>query len=143
MTQETYTSRADVRPWTVGIAMVAATIMIMIGIFHAIAGFAAILDDEFYVVGPEYAYRVDVTAWGWIHLILGIVVFIAGFAVMSGRIWARVVGITLAVLSAVANFLFLPYQPVWSLLIIALDVFVIWALCGFGRREAREIGMAP
>jgi hypothetical protein len=143
MTQETYTSRADVRPWTVGIAMVAATIMIMIGIFHAIAGFAAILDDEFYVVGPEYAYRVDVTAWGWIHLILGIVVFIAGFAVMSGRIWARVVGITLAVLSAVANFLFLPYQPVWSLLIIALDVFVIWALCGYGRREAREIGMVP
>jgi len=113
----------------------------MIGIFQAIAGFAAILENDFYVVGRNYAFEIDVTAWGWIHLVLGIVVFIAGWGVLVGRTWARVVGITLAVLCAIANFLFIPYYPVWSLLIIALSVFVIYALAVYGTREAEQIGL--
>ena len=71
------------------------------------------------------------TGWGWIHLILGIVVALAGFYVLSGRLWARIIGITMALFSAIANFFFIPYYPVWSVLIIALDVFVIWALATY------------
>ena len=75
-------------------------------------------------------------AWGWIHLIVGVVVIAAGYGVFSGAAWARVVGITLASLSAIANFFFIPYQPVWAILIIALDVLVIAALAAYGPEEA-------
>jgi hypothetical protein len=77
------------------------------------------------------------SAMGWIHLILGIVVALAGVGLLAGRTWARVVGITLAVLSAIANFMFVPHYPFWALLVIALDVFVIWALAAHGR-ELRD-----
>jgi hypothetical protein len=73
-------------------------------------------------------FQFDVTTWGWIHLLVGLLVLFAGIAVMSGQTWARAIGIILAGLSALANFVFIPYYPFWSLLIIALDVFVIWAL---------------
>jgi hypothetical protein len=106
----------------------AGVIMILIGVFHAIAGLVALLDDEFYVVGANYTFELDVTGWGWIHLLAGIGVALAGFYVFSGATWARIVGITLAMLSAVANFFFIPYYPFWSILMIALAVWVIWAL---------------
>ena len=121
-----------------GLALFAGVIMIMVGIFQALAGLAAIINDKFYVITPNYAYELDVTGWGWIHLILGIVVTLAGFYVMSGRLWARIVGITIAVFSAIANFFFIPYYPFWALLIIALDVFIIWALATYrGDRATR------
>jgi hypothetical protein len=135
MAQKAYTDE-KVSGWAVGFVLFAGIMLITIGIFQAIVGFAAIIENEFYVVARNYAFEVDVTAWGWIHLILGIVVGIAGWGVMMGALWARIVGITVAVLSAIANFFFIPYYPFWSLLIIALDVFVIWALCVYGRKEA-------
>jgi hypothetical protein len=131
-----YGAREEVSGWAVGFVIFAATMMMLIGSFQAIAGLAAIFEDEFFVVGPNYVYDVDVTAWGWIHLILGIVVFAAGAGALSGATWARVVGITLALLSAVANFFFIPYYPIWSIVIIALDVLVIWALSVYGRAAA-------
>jgi hypothetical protein len=115
----------------------AAVVMIVAGIFEALQGLAALFRNEVYAAGPRYIYSFDLTTWGWIHLLLGILVAVAGFAVMSGRLWGRSVGIILAVLSMIANFLFVPYYPVWSLLIIALDVFVIWALCLYSRDAAR------
>ena len=117
--------------WATGLAVFAGVIMIMVGIFQALSGLSAIINDKFYVVTANYAYELDVTGWGWIHLILGIVVALAGFYVLSGRLWARVIGITLAMFSAIANFFFIPYYPVWSVLIIALDVFVILALATY------------
>lgn len=75
----------------------------------------------------------DAKSWGWIHLLLGLLVLFAGFAVLAGQTWGRVVGITLAVLSALANFAFLPYYPFWAMTTIALDIFVIWALAVHGR----------
>ena len=122
--------------WVVGMSLFAATMMIVIGVFHAVAGVVALFRNEIYVVGPRYVFAIDVTAWGWIHLLLGILVGFAGYAVVSGQAWGRAVGIGLALLSMIANFLFIPYYPVWSLLIIALDVFVVWALCLFGRDAA-------
>jgi roadblock/LC7 domain-containing protein len=124
-------SQYEQRPvsgWAVGGITFAATIMILIGIFQAIAGIAAIADDEFFVVTQNYVFDLDVSAWGWIHLILGIVVAFAGWALLAGRTWAVIVALTLAVLSAIANFFFIPYYPFWSLLMIALAVWVIWSL---------------
>ena len=121
-------SAEPVSGWAVGGVFFAGIVMSVIGVFEAITGLAAILENEFFVVSQNYSFEVDVTAWGWIHLILGIVVALAGFYVISGRSWARIVGITLAILAAVANFFFIPYYPFWSLLIIALSIWVIWSL---------------
>jgi hypothetical protein len=131
-----YGSRVREEPpgWAAGFIVFAAVMMMMTGVFQALAGLIAIFQNEFYVQTRNYLFKFDVTTWGWIHLIVGIVVALAGWGLLSGRTWARVVGITLAVLSAVANFLFIPYYPFWSLLIIALDVFVIWALAVYGGR---------
>ena len=106
----------------------AGVMMIMIGCFQAIAGLSAIFDDNFYVVTANYVFDLDTTAWGWIHLLLGLLVVFAGFALFAARTWARVVGVILATLSAIANFFFIPYYPFWAILIIALDAWVIWAL---------------
>ena len=117
----------------IGMTIFAATMMIMIGIFQAIQGLIALFNDTFYVVGQKWVFEFDVTAWGWIHLILGIVVAVAGFFLLQGAVWARTIGVILAVISAVFNFAWLPYYPVWSTIVIALDVFVIWALTAHGR----------
>jgi len=130
--EDTTTQYKEPSGGAVGLVVFAAILMIMIGVFHAISGLAALFDDTFYVATPNYVFEFDVTTWGWIQLIAGIVVALAGIALFSGRTWARAVGILLASLSAIANFAFIPYYPVWSLLIIALDVFVIWALAAHG-----------
>jgi hypothetical protein len=114
--------------WAVGGVVFAAAMLILIGVFQALAGIVAIANDTFYVIAPNYTYDLDVTAWGWIHLILGVVVLLTGFALFAGRAWAAIVALTLAILSAIANFFFIPYYPWWSLLVIALCVWVIWAL---------------
>ena len=123
--------------WATGFIVFAGVTMIMAGSFQAIAGLVALFQDEFYVTTPNYLLQFDTTSWGWIHLLVGVLVLLAGFAVLSGQTWGRVVGITLAVLSALANFAFIPYYPFWSLTIIALDVFVIWALAAHGRDIVR------
>ena len=127
----------EVSGWTVGFTVFAGVMMMMIGIFHALTGFSAILENEFFVVGPNYAYELDVTAFGWLHLIIGVILIAAGWGVFSGATWARVVGITLASISAIANFFFIPYQPVWSILMIALAVLVIAALSAYSGRDDR------
>ena len=122
--------------WAVGFILFAAIMMIMAGVFQAIQGLVAIFENEFYVATRNYTFQFDATTWGWIHLILGLLVGFAGWGLLSGRTWARVVAITVAVLSAIAAFLWLPYYPFWALLIIALDVFVIWAIAAHGREVA-------
>jgi hypothetical protein len=124
--------------WAVGFILFAALMMIMSGTFQAFAGLVALFQNEFYVATRNYLFQFDATSWGWIHLLVGLVVVLAGFAVMAGRIWGRVVGITLALVSALANFAFIPYYPFWSLTVIALDIFVIWALAAHGRDVAAD-----
>jgi hypothetical protein len=119
-----------VSPWAISGVVFAATMMIMVGIFQAISGLIAIIDDDvtFVVVPSNYTFDYSISTWGWIHLFLGILVFLAGLALFSGRTWAAVVAIFIAMLSAISNFFWIPYYPFWSILIIALDVFVIWSL---------------
>jgi hypothetical protein len=119
--------------WAAGYAAFAGVVLVMIGFFQAAAGLVAILDDEFYVVGREYVFQFDVTTWGWIHLILGLVVLASGFGIFTGNVAARTVGVLVAAVSGVAAFLWLPWYPVWAIVIIALDIAVIWALTLHGR----------
>jgi hypothetical protein len=121
----------------VGVIVTAAVFMILIGVFQAIQGFVALLNDTFYVVGAEYVFQFDVTTWGWIHLVLGIVAAFAGYGLLSGATWARVVAVLMASVSIVANFMWLPYYPIWSLTIIAFCAFAIWAVTAHGRDVAQ------
>lgn len=111
-----------------------ASIMLMIaGAFQFFAGIAALLKDEYFVIGEEYAFKFDATTWGWIHLLIGVILFLAGLALLQGSVWARTLVVIIASLSAVANFLWLPYQPWWSIIIITLNIFIIWAVTAHGR----------
>jgi hypothetical protein len=114
--------------WAIGGVTFASTIMILVGIFQALEGLAAIINDGFFVLTQNYAFDLDTTAWGWIHLILGIVIVLAGFALWQRKVWAATVAVFLAMLSAISNFFFIPYYPFWSILMIALAVWVIWAI---------------
>lgn len=111
-----------------GTSIAAAVLLLTVGILQFFQGISALAKDEVLVFGPEYTYKFDVTAWGWIHLILGVVLALTGFFLMTGATWARITAIFLAALSIIANFLWLPYYPLWSILIIALDVVIIWAV---------------
>jgi hypothetical protein len=117
----------------VGVTLFAAVMMMLTGIYQAIAGLAAIFGGTFYVVTSGYLASVDVTAWGWVLLVIGIVVAAAGFSLMAGRLWARIVGITAASVSAIANFLFIPYYPFWAMVTLVMDIWVIWALARYTR----------
>jgi hypothetical protein len=118
--------------WAMGAILFAAVMMMMSGAFQAMAGLVALFENEFYATTPNYIFQFDATTWGWIHLLIGAVVALAGFGVLRGNLAARILGIGMAALSAVTNFMFIPYYPFWSIAIIALDVFIIWALAAHG-----------
>jgi hypothetical protein len=126
---------AGVSPWAVGFAVFAAAMMIMLGIFHAIAGLSAVLDDTFYVVRDGYDLKIDVTTWGWIQLVGGIVVALAGVFLLTGNMLARILAIALAVVSAVWSFFSIPYYPVWSIVMIAIAIGVIWGVASLGSQR--------
>jgi hypothetical protein len=130
--------RRSVQPvsgWALGAIAFAATLMTLSGIFQILSGLVAVFNDEFYVVSRNYTFDLDVTAWGWIHLIVGIAVFAAGLGLFARKAWAGVTAIVLAMLSALANFFFIPYYPIWALVVIGLDIWVIWALTRPGAIE--------
>jgi hypothetical protein len=112
----------------IGFTIVAAAFMMVSGLLAFFEGLAAIIRGSFFVVLPNYAFNLSATGWGIIHLILGVLVFAAGAALFADKLWARVVGVVLAAFSAIANFVFLPYYPVWAIVLIAIDMFIIWAL---------------
>jgi len=122
------TRRTESSGWT-GWIVFAAIMLITVGAYQAIMGLVALFKEEYYLVGSGgLVVSVDYTVWGWVHLILGLVAVAAGFGLMQGRTWARVLAIGLAVLSALVNLAFLSAYPVWSVLIIAFDVIVLYAL---------------
>ena len=106
----------------------AAVTMLVIGVFQLLVGLAVLARDEFFVATVNYLYVLDIYAWGWLHLGLGALLILTGIGLFTAATWVRIVGVVLAALSAIANFLFIPYYPTWSLLIIALDMILIWAI---------------
>ena len=117
----------------VGWILFAGVMMIVLGLFHAFQGFVALYDDDYYLVGRRgLAIEAGYTAWGWIHLALALLVMAAGVALLNGRLWGRVVGVVLAVVSILVNAGFLAAYPIWSTIMIAVDILVIWALTVHG-----------
>lgn len=126
------------RVGTAVVASAAAIVMIFAGALGALEGLMALVDPAFFDPSRRTLLAFDAVGWGWTHLILGAVVVVAGFGVLNALLWARVLGIALAVVSAVAHFLFLPQYPFWSTLLLALDILVIWALCRYSRDVAER-----
>ena len=118
----------EVSGWAIGAVAFAGTIMVLAGVFQALAGLVAIFNDEFYVVARNYTFDLDVSAWGWIHLIIGLLVLATGMGLFARATWAGVTAIMLCMLAALSNFFFIPYYPIWALLVIGLNIWVIWAL---------------
>jgi hypothetical protein len=122
----------DRRSGWVGWIGFAGVIMIMIGAFNAIEGMAGVLTDDFYVVSPSDVLLFDLTGWGWIHIVVGVLVALTGAALLTGASWARVVAVVLVIINAVAQLAFISVYPVWSLIVITLCVVVIWAVIVHG-----------
>jgi hypothetical protein len=119
--------------WT-GWVVFASTMMLLLGSLQAIQGLVAIFDAGYYHVTPGgLVVNVDYTAWGWTHLLLGVLIVISGVGVLAGNVAARAVAVFLALLSAIANLLFIEAYPIWSVIIITVDVLVIYALTVHGR----------
>lgn len=124
--------------WAESWLMFASVTMIIVGALQVINALVALTNDDFYVSVRDYTFKLDVTQWGWIHLIVGIVLVLAGIGIFSGNVLARSVGVLIAGLSTITNFMSLPYYPVWSVIIIAINITLIWALTVHGRALVRE-----
>jgi len=112
-----------------GAAEFAGIMLVIVAVLEGLQGIAAIANDTVFVRGLKYTYAFDVTTWGWIHLCIGVVGVAIGIAIVAGQTLGYLGGIAIAFLMSVASFAFLPYSPWWSLLVIAFNVLVIWALC--------------
>lgn len=132
-----YSTSTGTTGW-VGWIVFGGVMMLMLGTFHAIQGLVALFRDEYYLVGQNgLTVHVDYTAWGWVHLIAGVLIVAAGAGVLAGQMWARVIGVMLAFASAIVNIGFLAAYPIWSTMMVVLDVLVIWALIVHGS-EVRD-----
>ena len=146
MTQPTYGTVPDTVPgdfneersgWTGWIAF-AGVMMIIAGSLNVFYGIVAAVNDDWVVWTNRASVYLDIGDWGWVHIILGAIVLLAGFGVFSGNVLARTVGVIVASVSLLVNFLFIPAYPVWAITVIVVDVLVIWALTAHGR-EMRSV----
>jgi len=119
--------------WAVGWAGFAGIMLIVIGVLDFIQGLVAIVNDEFYVVTQEWVFEFDVTTWGWIHLVLGVILIASGIGIFTGNVAARTVGVIVASVAMIINFAWLPYYPLWSIVVISVCIAIIWALTAHGR----------
>ncbi|WP_084513339.1 DUF7144 family membrane protein [Nocardia mikamii] len=118
-----------------GTSLAAAALLAVTGVVSILQGVSAIAKDDVYVSGPDYIYKFDISGWGWIHLILGILMVAAAAGLFTRSTWGQMLAIALLGLSIIANFLWLPHYPWWSILVIALDIVVIWAIATWDPRR--------
>ncbi|GGV18641.1 DUF7144 family membrane protein [Streptomyces spectabilis] len=121
--------------WATGGTLFAGVLMFVYGILSVLEGIAGIAKDDVYARIGDYVYKFNLTTWGWIHLVLGVLVAVTGWGILKGADWARATGIALAAVAMVAQFLWLPYTPLWALISLAIGAFIIWALCTDGSRD--------
>ena len=129
-------SQQEPSGWAIGWTYFAAFMMIMVGGFQMIAGLAAILNDPTFVATEDYLLKFDPTQWGWVHLLFGVIILLAGLALFKGAVWARIVGVIMAIFSGLGAFAYIPIDPVWGIMIGAASIAVIWALTAHGRDVA-------
>jgi hypothetical protein len=118
-----------------GWILFAAIMMIVVGTMSALNGLIAIIDDEVYLVGNQNVWALDISGWGWIHLILGVITVLAAFSLLQGAIWARLVAAILAGVSIIAQVGMIQAYPFWSIAMIAIAVAVIFSVCTMGRAD--------
>ncbi|MET7736832.1 hypothetical protein ABZT02_36715 [Streptomyces sp. NPDC005402] len=128
-TQAPRTDHSTKFAWAAGLMTFAAVMLTLVGVLDIFRGIMAIAKDDIFLNTRNYVFEFDLTGWGWIHLALGVVAVIVSVGLFQGATWARVLGVALAGLVIIANFLSLPYYPVWSVIMIAMSGFIIWALC--------------
>jgi hypothetical protein len=116
----------------VGWIWFAGIMLVLAGTFNIISGLVALFNDTYFVVGTEGLLLFDLTGWGWLHLLIGIVAVLAGIALFTGALWARIVAVIIAMVNAIQQLLFMPAYPVWSIIMITLDVLIIWAIIAHG-----------
>ncbi|MBH5333930.1 hypothetical protein IHE55_03580 [Streptomyces pactum] len=117
------------REWATGLTVFAAVLLLLVGVLDILRGIMAIAEDDVFLSTRDYVFEFDLTGWGWTHLVLGALAVLISTGMLRTATWARVAGVVLAGLVIVANFLSLPYYPVWSVVVITMSGFVIWALC--------------
>ncbi|MCX4911030.1 hypothetical protein [Streptomyces sp. NBC_00878] len=135
-TAHTHTTK---RPWAEGLTAFAAVMLMIAGVLDICRGIAGIAEDDVFVTTSNYSFEYDLTGWGWIHLILGAVAVLVSIGLFQTALWARVAGVAVAGLIIIANFLSLPYYPVWSIVMIAVSGFIIWALCVVRRDDSDQM----
>jgi len=133
-------SEEDPSGWAAGWATFAAFMLMIAGALEILTALTALFNDEFFVTLPNYTFRLDITTWGWIHLLIGIVVFACGIGILKGHVLGRTVGALAAAGTMIANFAWIPYYPIWSIAIMAICLSVIWALTVHGRDAATLLG---
>ncbi|TXS57536.1 hypothetical protein [Streptomyces sp. t39] len=121
--------------WASGLTVFGAVMLVLVGVLDIFRGIMAIAEDEVFVTTPEYIFQFDLSGWGWVHLFLGIAAVLVGAGLFSASFWARIAGVVIAGFVILANFLSLPYYPVWSIVMIAISGFIIWALCVTKRED--------
>lgn len=117
------------RQWAEGLTVFAAVSLMIVGVLDVLRGIMGIAEDDVFVTTQNYVFEFDLTAWGWTHLILGAIAVLVSLGLVRGALPARIGGVVIAGLLIIANFLSLPYYPVWSVVMIAFSGFIIWALC--------------
>ncbi|MFJ4200216.1 hypothetical protein ACIP2Y_11380 [Streptomyces sviceus] len=122
--------------WASGTMVFAAVMLMLAGVLDIFRGIMAIAEDDVFVTTRNYVFKFDLTSWGWIHLALGVIGVLVSLGLFRAATWARVSGVAIAGLIIIANFLSLPYYPVWSVVMIAFSGFVIWALCVVRRDDS-------
>ena len=120
-----------------GTSFAAGALLFTAALLTLLEGISAIVNDELLVIGPNYAYKFNTTTWGVIHIVVAVLLGAVAIGLIMGITWARVTAIVLASLSIVFNFLWLPYYPLWSIVVIALDVIVIWAIATWDTSRSR------
>ncbi len=133
MSREMSAPPADYSGTAAGWSMFAGIMLMIYGVVDIIQGIVALANDEFFVIGQEYIFKFDVTTWGWIHILGGIILVASGAGIFSGNVLARTVGVVMASLGIIWNFAWLPYYPIWSIIAIGIGITVIWALTAHGR----------
>ncbi|MFE9028651.1 hypothetical protein ACFYOA_20715 [Streptomyces iakyrus] len=125
--------------WATGLTAFAAVMLFLVGLLDIFRGIMAIAEDDIFLTTRNYVFEFDLTGWGWVHLALGAVAVIVSIGLLQTATWARVTGVAIAGLVIIANFLSLPYYPVWSVVMITISGFVIWALCAVQRGNLYEL----
>jgi hypothetical protein len=125
----TYQDHPARSAWAGGVSIFAGAMLLTLGLFQFFEGLSAVLKDNVYVTTRDYVFQFDITTWGWIHLIIGLIAVLVGGSILAGQAWAYITGMIIAGISAITNFMFIPWYPLWAIVIIAFDIAVIWALC--------------